>query len=526
MFFSKLRQIGKYCLDRKPSLFRWALCFLLATGFVLVASTSTSPFYDNYYAYSANAGGDSLQFQTIGSAWLDGKVPYRDTFDHKGPLIFIIDVLGFWLGGGSRYGIVLIQVISLTIVLWYAFKFARRVTKEPIWGVVLSAVLLIALSCVYVEGNGVQEYCLPWLMASLYYLVDFLTGKEQTHLPRYALLYGATLGLCFFSQITNAVPIIAAILFTMIVLIKNKQYRNLWRNILFGCVGFLAVSLPIMIYFACQGVLGEMFYAMLVFNFKYAGGVGSWLSGADGSTVSWMWLCYLPCLLLPLTAWMAWRRGQKMYAGALLLTWLLELYMFLFTQAYVQYAQPMTLQIVLLLNEVFLLTVNYYTCRKTASRHAMVGGLLVLFFGVAILANVYYGQLMSYAEIRVDIFKVIRNTTTMEAPIGYEPLMEQFVLKEDGSSQCSSFTAYASNESKGIYLRYGLPVYNKYFIIQDWHAGFANEVAEDIWDEFATNSPECLLIQGEGESTMIAPLLSERYGLLGSENGYQLYKLR
>ena len=34
---------------------------------------------------------DSSVFQYIGSSMLDGAVPYRDVFDHKGPLIYFIN---------------------------------------------------------------------------------------------------------------------------------------------------------------------------------------------------------------------------------------------------------------------------------------------------------------------------------------------------------------------------------------------------------------------------------------------------
>lgn len=51
-------------LKKKDRILCGLFCLLAATGFVLIASTSTSPLYAGYYAYGENAGGDSLQFQT------------------------------------------------------------------------------------------------------------------------------------------------------------------------------------------------------------------------------------------------------------------------------------------------------------------------------------------------------------------------------------------------------------------------------------------------------------------------------
>ena len=73
---------------------KWLIFLLLlaiAVGFTLVFSVSTSPLYPKYYgATELIDGGDSLQFQQIGKGWLEGKVPYRDMFDHKGPIIFLL----------------------------------------------------------------------------------------------------------------------------------------------------------------------------------------------------------------------------------------------------------------------------------------------------------------------------------------------------------------------------------------------------------------------------------------------------
>lgn len=70
---------------------------IIAFLFVLIFSFSTSPLYPNYW------GSDSAQFQTIGMAWASGKIPYRDIFDHKGPFIFWVNMLGYKMGGRAGY---------------------------------------------------------------------------------------------------------------------------------------------------------------------------------------------------------------------------------------------------------------------------------------------------------------------------------------------------------------------------------------------------------------------------------------
>ena len=90
-------------------------CFpALAFALLLCFSYSTSPLYQYM-------GFDSAIFKTIGLGILQGKLPYTDLFDHKGPVIFYIDALGQWLIPGKA-GIFLLQILSLSLALYFIFR--------------------------------------------------------------------------------------------------------------------------------------------------------------------------------------------------------------------------------------------------------------------------------------------------------------------------------------------------------------------------------------------------------------------
>ena len=48
--------------------------------------------------------GDSAAFVFIGKQMLKGKVPYLDYFDHKGPLLYLIEYAGLMISRGSTNG--------------------------------------------------------------------------------------------------------------------------------------------------------------------------------------------------------------------------------------------------------------------------------------------------------------------------------------------------------------------------------------------------------------------------------------
>lgn len=94
------------------------LISILGVLFVFFFSYSTSPLYPDYY------GGDSAQFLTIGKEWMLGRIPYKELFDHKGPFIFFVDMLGFMITG-NKSGIVIIQSIFSIITVNALFDLAK-----------------------------------------------------------------------------------------------------------------------------------------------------------------------------------------------------------------------------------------------------------------------------------------------------------------------------------------------------------------------------------------------------------------
>ena len=48
---------------------------------------------------------------------LKGKVPYLDYFDHKGPLLYLIEYAGLMISRGSTNGLWVVEVINMAAAL-------------------------------------------------------------------------------------------------------------------------------------------------------------------------------------------------------------------------------------------------------------------------------------------------------------------------------------------------------------------------------------------------------------------------
>lgn len=242
--------------------FIWA--FLGALAFLLVFSWSTSPLYLTY-------GADSPFFQTIGLGIVQGKVPYVDLFDHKGPVPFFMDALGYSLGMG-RTGLFMVQLVSFTITLLLFLKIAGLFTdshKKSLQAVALS---MIPLADFITEGNQVEEWQLPYIALALYLVCKYILSGSGKHPAWQGLVYGLCFGMVFYNRPNDGVMWVGSLMAGLSLMwIVGKEYRRLFVNLAAFIGGFVIVTIPILAYFHYHDAIYDLFYGMILHNIQYAG---------------------------------------------------------------------------------------------------------------------------------------------------------------------------------------------------------------------------------------------------------------
>ena len=232
---------------------------LLSFAFILIFSISTSILYPFY-------GSDSAVFQVLGKYWLDGILPYKDLFDHKGALLFLINSIGYAIH--PRTGIMIPQIIFMYIsllMIWKMFELYFDSIKHKICFFILTLIYFISH---YWEGNNASEYTIAFIAISAYCFMRFMRFSEYKSI--YSFIYGFGFGACVLLRATNGMPICCFAILSAIFLIRDRKFKTLWNNILIFFTGFIAIILPFVIYFAWNDALYDAIYGTVLFNIKYA----------------------------------------------------------------------------------------------------------------------------------------------------------------------------------------------------------------------------------------------------------------
>jgi len=218
----------------------------------------------------SDSGTDSGVFQTVALMMEHGYMPYKDSFDHKGPLIYIIN----WLGNriSEDYGIWVIEFISLTIVFFLIYRIAHLKCRTSS-SIIISFVSISLLFDYFGSGNFTEEYAMLFIAISLYIFLDYLINKRINRIR--LVLCGLSFGSILLLRVNmiSVWVVFCTLIFGKIVF--EKTWGNLKQFILWFFIGVCIISIPIVIWLATNTALLACWEDYLVFNMIYTSN-GDW----------------------------------------------------------------------------------------------------------------------------------------------------------------------------------------------------------------------------------------------------------
>lgn len=250
-------------LPIRQKIIEYIILFVVSTTHLLLFSLWTSPFYKYWY------GCDASFFTLVGRGITEGKVPYRDFFDLKGPYFFFVEALGQYMAK-ARLGAFLIQIpfAFASIVLLYEISLLFINKKKTIFVLI---VYLWGFITTLWGGNTLEEFALPFSLLCIYMILRsvYVNGLRFNELPLWQyLILGIVLGMDIFSKISVAAPvlgIIASILFYDLI---KKDWKSILLFLLYILMGVAISMLPLLIYFGVNNSLSDMFFCVFKLGFS------------------------------------------------------------------------------------------------------------------------------------------------------------------------------------------------------------------------------------------------------------------
>jgi len=220
-------------------------------------------------------GTDSGVYLYIGQQILKGAAPYRDVFDNKGPLLYLVNAVGLAIGFGSFWGVYVLEycLLALSTILIYLMLKVRVG-----WLVASFVAVFFILEAAHITvGNHEEEYAVVLQSVALFLLVrkPALEARSWPWFVAGVLAAGALFlkptGIGLWVSLTITVAIVCS---------RAGEWRDGRRHLLMGLCGAATASLALLAYLAASGAIGGFAADFIGFNVMYVGnnGMGGRLS--------------------------------------------------------------------------------------------------------------------------------------------------------------------------------------------------------------------------------------------------------
>ncbi len=285
------------------------LVFCCAIAAVSVCSLS-SPLY------AFNTWVDANCFMTVGKSMLYGLVPYRDLYEQKGPLLYALYALCYLISHRSFLGAWLLEAAAAFCFLLCACRcfllFHEKLS--PIFLFLTAALTYTAPA--FLKGGSAEELCLALLMPVCFCGLRAVR-QEKALSPRECLLIGLSAGAVLWIKYSLLGFYVGFILVPAYRLIRNHEVGRLLRQLGMILLGVIAASLPVLLYFAVNGALKDLWTAYFYNNLFVYGkssspfGIFRALGSGLASTLTFNDAAVLLCLFTVVSLW---REGERSLA--------------------------------------------------------------------------------------------------------------------------------------------------------------------------------------------------------------------
>ena len=257
--------------NRRDILYPLLLCLLF-----FIISFLRSP-YSPLYHYTCNT--DEVCYQLLSKGLLRGYMPYRDLFDHKGPLTYFVYALGLLIFGGNRVGAFFICTVLNILTFVFLYKSARLMFSDRVS--FLGSVIFIFMGSFMPDGficttTKPENFLLAPLMVSFYLFVKEARIREGERFKGFSIKHmfitGLMCGCVFMIKFNVCFFYLSFIGLYFIWTLVRKEFKLFLKSCGAFLGGIALICLPIFVFYGVKGALRELFDVYFAFNLFYAGG--------------------------------------------------------------------------------------------------------------------------------------------------------------------------------------------------------------------------------------------------------------
>ena len=230
--------------------------WMLAVVSVLMMIPHSMAFWGN-----GNYPTDACVYLRCAEWMQDGLTMYRDMFDHKGPLVYMIYGPVSYLG---TMGVWLLDVVILYISLLLIYRIARLFVNNRN-SLVIAGLMACFIQLPFWDEGGPEWLATPGCIYGCYLFAKHLKDRGQCSFVEMAL-FSAAVGICLFTKPNTVAGLVPLALYFALRLFRHFDWKVFGRYVVAVIVGLAIVLLPIGLWLYQNGNLQDFIDAYWTFN--------------------------------------------------------------------------------------------------------------------------------------------------------------------------------------------------------------------------------------------------------------------
>lgn len=249
-FFWRIYHLKTFSQQRK-------IWIILSLCFIFVLLRLPSLIEPHWYA-------DEGIYQVVGRAIVAGRTLYKDIWDNKPPLLYLI----YAVVNGNLFLVKFLSLLSGLFSVIMFFLLSKKLLKTEISRYIATAFFVFLFGSPLLEGNiaNAENFMLLPIMSAGYLVLMFSERKKL----QYILLAGFLLSLAFMTKIVAIFDFIAFFIFLIGVEYDARHKISVKKYVGFF-ISFSLVFILFIIYFILTGAFQDFISAVFLQNVSYVG---------------------------------------------------------------------------------------------------------------------------------------------------------------------------------------------------------------------------------------------------------------
>ena len=241
---------------------RHVVFFAIVYAFILTMAN------EFFFASERMQNWDQAIYQYIGHLIVEGKMPYVDAFDHKGPLLYIIYALGYLLN--EKWGSWLINYLFMIAMLCISYKVSHKFVGKSL-SVIICFIIYSGFITLDFRGGTPEFYAGLFVALSLYYMADFYKKNDISR--KSLMLLGISGAAIFWLKHSVLITILIFCFLFVVEMLWVKRFRDVFKYLFWYGLGFISLSAVICIWVFANHAGMEMIEDYFIANISYAGDI-------------------------------------------------------------------------------------------------------------------------------------------------------------------------------------------------------------------------------------------------------------